>query len=238
METENISNGERKVAFFDIDGTVFRSSLIIELVEKLISEGIFYRNVREMYEAEYEAWLNREGDYEAYVDAVVRAFMTNIKGIFYGDLADVGRLVVAEQSKRVYRYTRDLIQKLKADDYYIVAISQSPKTILHEFCSSHGFDKVYGRIYEIGPQDLFTGEMIDVHLIQNKASIIRRVADQDGVTLVGSIGVGDTEGDIALLESVEKPICFNPNKKLYTYARQMKWKVVVERKDVIYELDV
>lgn len=31
----------KKVAFFDIDGTVFRSSLLIEIVEKLISEGVF-----------------------------------------------------------------------------------------------------------------------------------------------------------------------------------------------------
>lgn len=225
----------RKAAFFDIDGTVFRSSLIIELVEKLITEEIFKKEVREMYEAEYEAWLNREGMYEAYVDAVVRAYMMNIKGVFYGDLADVGRMVVAEQSKRAYRYTRGLIKELKGKGYYIVAISQSPKTILDDFCKAYGFDKVYGRIYELGPQDHFTGEMTDVHLIQNKANIVKRVAEQ-GVTLKDSIGVGDTEGDIPLLESVEEPICFNPNNKLYAHAKRMGWKVVVERKDVIYEL--
>jgi phosphoserine phosphatase len=50
------------------------------------------------------------------------------------------------------------------------------------------------------------------------------------------VGVGDTESDISFLELVEKPICFNPNKRLYTYAKRNDWKVVVERKDVIYEL--
>ena len=29
---------------------------------------------------------------------------------------------------------------------------------------------------------------------------------------------------------------FNPNQKLYRYAKRMDWKVVVERKDVVYEL--
>ena len=38
------------------------------------------------------------------------------------------------------------------------------------------------------------------------------------------------------LEMVENPICFNPNEKLYTEAKRQGWKVVVERKDVIYEL--
>jgi phosphoserine phosphatase len=48
--------------------------------------------------------------------------------------------------------------------------------------------------------------------------------------------VGDTEGDIPLLESVSRPICFNPNQNLYSYAKRMNWEVVVERKDVIYTI--
>jgi HAD superfamily hydrolase (TIGR01490 family) len=226
----------RKVAFFDIDGTVFRSSLLIELVEKLIDEGIFPKEARDEYTDAYTLWRDREGEYNGYIGAVVRAYMHHIKGVHYGTLADIGRLVVAEQSKHVYRYTRDLIASLKEEDYFIVAISQSPKTILDEFCKAYGFDKVYGRIYEIGPQDHFTGEMIDVHLVENKANIVARVLEKEEVTLEGSIGVGDTEGDIPLLESVEQPICFNPNELLYRHARRMDWKVVVERKDVIYEL--
>jgi len=56
------------------------------------------------------------------------------------------------------------------------------------------------------------------------------------LTLKGSVGVGDTESDIAFLKMVEKPICFNPNQKLYQYAKRAGWKIVVERKDVIYHL--
>jgi len=226
----------KKVAFFDIDGTVFRSSLLVELVEKLIDAEIFPPKVREAYREEFVAWRDREGTYEDYISAVVASFLKHIKGVFYGDLADIGRIVVAEQSKHVYRYTRDLIQKLKKEGYYLVAISQSPKTILDDFCRSYGFDKVYGRIYEIGPEDHFTGEVADVHLIENKANIVRRVLEKEEVTLEGSIAVGDTEGDISLLEMVEQPICFNPNKTLYNYANRMGWKVIVERKDMIYEL--
>lgn len=227
---------KRKVAFFDIDGTVFRSSLLIELVEKLLQEGIFPNAARDMYALQHRAWEDREGSYEAYIGSVVRSFMLHIKGVYYGDLADIGRLVVAEQSKHVYRYTRDLIARLKKEGYFIVAISQSPKTILDEFCSAYGFDKVYGRIYEIGPQDRFTGEMIDVHLLENKANIVARVLEKESVTLRDSVGVGDTRSDIPLLEAVERPICFNPNFDLYTHAKRMNWHVVVERKDVIYEL--
>lgn len=227
---------QKPVAFFDIDGTLFRSSLLIEVVEQLFATGVFPKEAREEYAEAHQAWLDREGDYEDYIDAVVAVFRTNLRGVHYGSLADIGREVVASRNKRVYRYTRDLIKQLKKDGYLLVAISQSPKTILDDFCKQYGFDKVYGRMYEIGPQDRFTGEVIDEHLIANKANIVSRVLERENVTIEGSIGVGDTEGDITLLEAVEKPICFNPNRSLFDHAKLRGWKVVLERKDVIYEL--
>jgi HAD superfamily hydrolase (TIGR01490 family) len=227
----------KPVAFFDIDGTIFRSSLLIELVEQMIVEGVFPVEAREDFQSAKRAWQEREGSYEAYIEDVIATFLVHIKGVHYGEFADIGRQVIASQSKKVYRYTRDLLTELKGQGYMLVAISQSPKTILDDFCHQYGFDKVYGRVYEIGPQDRFTGKVVDEHLIKNKANIARRVFDRTpDVTIVGSVAVGDTEGDVQLLEFVEKPICFNPNKLLYTAAKRNNWPIVVERKDVIYHL--
>jgi phosphoserine phosphatase len=39
-----------------------------------------------------------------------------------------------------------------------------------------------------------------------------------------------------MLELVERPIAFNPNKKLCAHAKKKGWEIVVERKDVIYKL--
>jgi HAD superfamily hydrolase (TIGR01490 family) len=227
----------QSVAFFDIDGTVFRSSLLIELVEAFVREGIFPDEARDVYRDAHTAWRNREGTYEEYISAVIGTFLEHIQGVHYSALSDIGKRIVAIQSKRVYRYTRDLIAELKDEGYYIVAISQSPKLVLDAFCMEYGFDKVYGRMYEIGPQDRFTGVTSDEHLIENKANIVKRVFEHNpDLTPRGSLAVGDTEGDIPLLESVEHPICFNPNQALYKYAMQMGWEVVVERKDVIYHI--
>ncbi len=226
----------KPVAFFDIDGTVFRSSLLVELVEQLINEEVFPPEAALQYESELQVWRAREGEYEAYIEAVIATFLHHIKGVHYATFVEIGKHIVAQQSKHVYRYTRDLIAELKQQNYYLVAISQSPKTILDEFCMQYGFDKVYGRFYEIGPQDRFTGVVIDEHLIKNKANIVNRVFDRNAVlSRKHSLAVGDTEGDIPLLESVEQPICFNPNERLYTFAKRAGWTVVVERKNVIYK---
>lgn len=228
---------QQPVAFFDIDGTVFRSSLLVELVLALVREGVFPPEAGEVYETAYRAWQSREGGYETFIEAVVASFRQHLQGVRYGDLADVGRQVVAVHSKRVYRYTRDLLLDLQDQGYALIAISQSPKTVLDEFCAQYGFSKVYGRIYEIGPQDRFTGTVVDEYLIQNKAAIVDRIFSRHPeYTREGSVAVGDTESDIPLLEAVELPTCFNPNAALYAHARQRQWPVVVERKDVIYQL--
>lgn len=224
------------MAIFDIDGTIIRSSLFVELTEELVRRNILPRAAKDEYEAQHKKWVEREGNYEDYILAMVKTYRKFIKGVYYGDMADTAKDVVKMQKKRTYRYTRDLIKDLQKKDYFLLAVSHSPKTILDYFCPTMGFDKAYGVLYEIGPEDNFTGGVMEEHLIMNKATIVKRAIEKQGLTLKGSIGVGDTESDIAFLELVDNPICFNPNSKLYRHAKREKWKVVVERKDVIYEL--
>lgn len=226
----------KKVAIFDIDGTIFRSSLIVELVEIMVENGSFPKEAEKVYKKKEEVWRNRKGSYEDYIDALVVSFVTHIKGVSFSDFDKMVKIVTERHKHRVYRYTRDLIQDLKKKKYFLLAISQSPKGVLDDFCKYYGFDKVYGRFYELGPSDRFTGKVVDEHLISNKANIVKRAVEKEGLTLKGSIGVGDTGGDISFLELVETPICFNPNSILYRHAKRNGWKVVVERKDVIYEL--
>lgn len=226
----------QKVAVFDVDGTIFRSSLLIQLVNTLIEKGAFPKDAEAVYIQEEERWLNREGEYQEYIEAVIRAFRAHLKGMHYGMLADAAEELVESQWKRTYRYTRELLKELKADGHFLLAVSHSPKTVLDKFCPRLGFDKVYGIVYEIGPQDCFTGGVAEEHLIYNKANILKRAVEKENLTLEDSVGVGDTESDVSFLEMVAKPICFNPNMKLYRYGKRMGWKVVVERKDVVYEL--
>lgn len=227
----------QKVAIFDIDGTIFRSSLLIQIVERLIEEGIFSKQKAQDFAREKNAWLDRKGEYHDYIMAVVKTFVSNIKGVAYSDFSRIGEEVVAEQKDRVYRYTRDLIKELQKKDYFLLAVSHSPKGILDQFCKRLGFDKVYGLYYETGPSERFTGKIAEEAFMLNKAAVVQHAVAKEGLALQGSIGVGDTESDIPFLELVERPICFNPNAKLFAHAKRNKWEVVVERKDVIYKIE-
>ena len=227
---------QRPVAAFDIDGTIFRSSLLIELVEGLVERGVFPRDARAAYEDEQRDWLDRKGDYEAYIGKVVEVFGAQLKGAPYEEVANIAGEIIEEKRDRVYRYTRDLVKDLKRRGYFILGISHSPKFIVDGFGYEHGFDKVYGTFYSSGPSGNFTGEVEDKELIFNKAAVLTRAVRKENLTLEDSVAVGDTESDIPMLEMVAEPIAFNPNQKLLDHAKKRGWKVVVERKDVVYEL--
>jgi HAD superfamily hydrolase (TIGR01490 family) len=227
---------KRPVAVFDIDGTVFRSSLLIELVDSLIDRGVFPMEARKEYERAKEEWLDRKNDYQPYVKKVVESFATYAKGVPYGDVADVAGEVIEKMKHRTYRYTRDLVTDLKKRGYYLLAVSHSPKFIVDGFAYELGFHKSYGTFYDTGATNRFTGEIVDEHIIMNKAAILTRAVEKENLSLAGSVGVGDTESDISMLTLVEDPIAFNPNRALYRHATQKLWKIIVERKDVIYEM--
>lgn len=226
----------KKVAIFDIDGTIFRSSLLVEMVESLVQARIFPESAKKSYAQAYKKWSNRQGSYEGYINAVVKSFEKNIKGVPRKNFMQVLKSVSAFHKNRVYRFTRDLIKDLKKKNYYLLAISGSPADVVAEFCRGWGFDKAYGTYYEVDKNNKFTGQVLHRQLAENKAKMIERAIDKEGLKLDnGSIAVGDTEMDIPMFQLVDRPICFNPNKKLYQTAKKFGWEVVVERKNMIYK---
>jgi len=220
---------------FDIDGTVFRSSLLIKLVEELTRQGVFSAKTVKHYQKAHQDWLDRKGGYEDYIAGIIKVYDSNIKGLSYKKFDSIAEKVIKAEQNHTYRYTRDLVKQLKKQGYYVVAISHSPKSALEPFCKALGFSKVYGIMYEADKKGKLTGEKMFTDLILKKDRILKRLLDRHPeLSLKDSVGVGDTASDIAFLKLVEKPICFNPNQELYSYAKKHKWKIVVERKDVIY----
>lgn len=227
---------KRKVAIFDIDGTIFRSSLLVEVTDALIQEGLFPGAARRRYAREFRRWSERRGSYHDYIEAVVLAFGHYITKVPPDAFRRVARRATAFHKNRVYRYTRDLLHDLKRRGYFLLAITHSPKMLADMFCKQFGFNKVYGRLLEIDMRGRFTGMSVNKELIDDKAKILMRAVEREELTLAGSVGVGDTEGDISFLSLVAKPVCFNPNAPLYAHAKRAGWTIVVERKDVIYKM--
>lgn len=225
-----------KLAVFDIDGTIFRSSLVIELINGLVANRIFPKSAQKETEAEYLAWLDRKGTYEAYINKVVQIYAKYIRGKSFSRVNAVARKIIAFHKNRTYRYTRYLIKKLKKEKYLLVAISGSPSYIVEGYARAIGFNEFFGTELEING-GIFTGKIENLDSAFNKAKLVKEIKKQyPKINFKESIAVGDTEGDIEMLKLVGKPIAFNPNFELAKHAKRNEWPVIVERKDVIYKV--
>ena len=224
---------QQPIAIFDIDGTIFRSSLLIELTKSLVSFGIFPKLVYTEIQRTEQRWLDRKGSYEEYLNQVIKVFSKRLKGVSVNDVHRISALVIQEEKNRVYTYTRDLLSRLRKT-HRLVAISGSPEVIVQEFQKAWKFDDVFGTIYE-SHAGVYTGNVTFV-ASHDKSSLLKEYCASNGLRLTRSIGVGDTETDIPFLELVSRPVAFNPNRKFLHAARQKGWAVVVERKDVVYTI--
>lgn len=226
---------KNKLAVFDIDGTIFRKNLAFELIDELSRMGIFDKSVRNHLVRHYVRWLNHKGVYEEYRKALVYLYGENIRGCRKESIQKASEKVMPFYKDRTYIFANQLIKKLKKEGYHIIAVSGSPSEIVEEYNKYLKFDRVFGTVYAVDSAGVFTGE-IAFDPIKDKGQVVKQYAAENDLTLDDSYGVGDTESDAKFLSIVKNPIAFNPNENLRELAEKNNWKIVVEKKDVIYQI--
>lgn len=228
---------QKPFAVFDIDGTLLRWQLYHAVADELVKTGYLdNKNFKKVREARM-TWKKRthKDSYVEYENKLIEYFENAMIRINKNDLNKVFETVIASYKDQVYTYTRDLIKGLKDNGYLIFAISASQQEIVSMLANYYDFDDAIGSTYK-NKDGLFTGET-DIMKNQRKPQALVELVKKHSATWENSIGVGDSESDIEMLKKVKNPIAFNPTKKLFETAKKNDWKVVVERKNVIYHLE-
>ena len=226
----------RKFAVFDIDGTLIRWQLYHAIADELARRGhIEPASYQAMRQARM-AWKRRTGgtfkDYEIQVIEIYEAMLQTLS---FEQFEEAIAAVFEEYKDQVYTYTRDLIAKLKKDGYLLFAISGSQTEIVAKIASYYGFDDYVGTVYERLDSSFSGQKTIGSH---QKDKTLKELVRKHTASYKDSIGVGDSHSDISMLQLVEQPIAFNPERDLFGHARVNGWKVVIERKNMVYELEM
>lgn len=227
---------KHKFAAFDIDGTLFRSGLYREVVYELIRmKALPKRILMELSEQE-SAWQKRThgNAFKEFEQAQADLLDAHLPKLKVKDFEAAAKSVIKNQKDNVYVYTRELSKKLKKDGYTLIAISGSQVELVEPFAKHYNFD-IWVAQHHLRDGEYFTGESIKTH--KGKDNIIRKLLPVHNLTLEGSIGIGDSRGDIGMLSLTHNSIAFNPDDHLFEAAQENNWKIVVERKNMIYELE-
>lgn len=230
-------------AFFDIDGTIFRNSLMIEHFQKLVNyeiidPAIWYTKVKKVY----MEWERRFGDFEQYLEILAAVYLEELKGVDKAYMEFVAAHVIEVNGDMVYKYSRDQIEWHKKQGHKVFFISGSPDFLVSKMAEKYGVTEYRGSLYEVDENNKFTGKLTPMWDSKSKQRVINKLIIKHNVDLKNSYAYGDTTGDLSMLRMMGNPIAINPNKPFLEALSKDKFlskkaKVIVERKNVIYKLD-
>lgn len=229
-------------AFFDIDGTLYRNSLMIEHFKKMIKyevmdPAIWYGHLRDSY----SEWERRYGDFEDYLEELADIYVEELKGINKDYIDFIASQVININGEKVYRYTRSRIEWHKAKGHKVFFISGAPDFLVEKMAGKYGVTEYSATDYLVDENNNFTGEVIRMWDSENKQRALHRFVDRFQVDLASSYSYGDTTGDLSMLKMVGHPVAINPIKRLFMAIKRdeqlsKKIEIIVERKDLIYRL--
>lgn len=230
-------------AFFDIDGTIFRNSLMIEHFQKLmnfevIDPAVWYTKVKDVY----LEWEKRYGDFEKYLEILAGVYLEELKGIDKAYIEFIAAHVIKVNGDMVYKYSRDQIDFHKKMGHKIFFISGSPDFLVSKMAEKYEVTEYRGSTYKVDEENKFTGELIRMWDSSSKRKVLNELIEKYNVDLEKSYAYGDTTGDLSMLRLMGNPVAINPNLPLIEAIKKdeelsRKATIIVERKNVIYKLD-
>ncbi|MGL4308377.1 HAD family hydrolase [Cetobacterium sp. SF1] len=228
-------------AFFDIDGTIYRNSLLTEHFKKLIKyELLDIKEYETKVKETFKQWDERVGDYDIYLQELTETYVEAIKGLSLKYNEFISDQVMELKGNRVYRYTRDMIRWHKSQGHKVIFISGSPDFLVSRMAKKWGADDFCGSIYHTKDGAL-SGEISPMWDSANKMKAIGRFCEKYSIDLDKSYAYGDTNGDFSMLNLVGNPRAINPSGELLAKIKntpelRKKAEIYIERKDIVYKV--
>ena len=228
-------------AFFDIDGTIHRNSLLIEHFKMLVKyEYIDIMSWEGKVKEKFSKWETRTGNYDDYLEELVEAYVEALKNFKKKDMDFIAKRVIELKGNRVYKYTRDRLEYHIGKEHKVIIISGSPDFLVGKMAEKYGVKDYRGSEYIVNQNGVFTGEVKPMWDAKNKKKAIAEFCDKYDIDLSKSYAYGDTTGDLTMFKKAGNAIAINPAGRLLEKIKkdkELKEKVtiIVERKDVIYK---
>ncbi len=237
------NNRKNIAAFFDIDGTLYRDSLMIEHFKKLLKydildESLWHSNVKHTY----QNWKKRRGNYDDYLLELAQIYAEALKGLEKSKMDFVTDQVIRLKGDKVYMYTRDRIKFHLESGHLVFFVSGSPDYLVSKMAEMYGATDSIGTRYYVDAQGRYTGELGAMWESSSKKNAVLGFQKEYNIDLDQSWSYGDTNGDLSMFIMTGNPIAINPTRELISHLKNdpdlaAKVKIRVERKDVIYKLD-
>jgi len=254
IDSSNIKHWD-KIIFCDIDWTIFRDSLYIEIflwIIEILSKYQEVSNILTKYHYSLNKWKNRQWWYDDFLWKTIILFKKSIKWLPVKFFNEICEKIIQEKSKRTYVYSLNMLKLYQEKWFKVILISWSPDNIVSWFAKKHNFDLWLWSYYFTQAKNLslnlwikdrhtkstqvLTWDNILIATSQSKETIVNYIKKKYNPSY--TISLWDTNGDYNMLNMTDIWYAINPSFELYERIKNNnKIQVIIERKDLILELN-
>lgn len=222
----------KKVAFFDLDKTIFNDHTFFLFVKHQVKSGKLQDATWLAIQQLLGKFTQNELSYAEAANQMLIVYSEALKGSEYGEILSDAVQFFEDNSTGFYRYFLDsYTELLETHDVYLVTTNTQfiAEAVVERFSLSGYISTTFGI-----DDGLFNGQ-IDSSLADGKEVVIE-ILERYGFD--GSMAFGDSVNDIGMLELVEKAVCINPDKHLSQTAKEKGWTIVTDttNNDFLLEL--
>ena len=220
-----IKKPKKAVAFFDVDGTLLKSTIVHYYIWMRSKETPFLLK---------RLWLVGflpKIVYYLILDRISRprfneVFYRNYRGMGVAEVKGLAtEMFEAYLRPKIFPAAISQIQEHKEEGTAVVFVTGSLDFIVQPIADSLAIDAVLAP--QLGERNgHFTGELTTAPLIgEEKAKAVQTYAEQHRISLEESYAYGDSQSDLPMLECVGNPVVVNPGKALREKALTSGWEM-------------
>uniref|UniRef100_A0A7S3XBC6 HAD-IB family hydrolase n=1 Tax=Picocystis salinarum TaxID=88271 RepID=A0A7S3XBC6_9CHLO len=212
------SVGKKKAAFFDVDGTVTQSNVVVPFVQYKL------RKMRWIQKAWYVPYMTLCCVVYLVMDKISRTwfnavFYRSYRGMPAEEKKHMAQFVHCTYMKpRIFRQAVEMIERLKREGYRIVFVTGSLDFLVEPLAQQLGVDHVLAARMEEEAGRL-TGKLLGNPVSdREKAKLVVQYAADHDVDLFRSKAFGDSYADVHMLQAVGEPTVVRGSRKLLRWA--------------------
>lgn len=242
IDTEWDISPSDNIALCDVDGTIFRDSFFLEILDRLIQ----IKDATDMHgrhERMHILWKAREITYDEYLWEAIDIFLELIVWVSQKDFEDICHDAVVSSMSRTYVWTKSFLNNFIEQGWKVFLVSGSPMEIVQEFAELSGFSGAVGSYYFCDKNWIKTGERCPLFSNQAKLDVLNYVREKFNPKSI--VGIGDTNGDFSMITMADYGYTINPSKELATKLVTQSHvhnldhvMVITERKDLQLRLTI
>jgi HAD superfamily hydrolase (TIGR01490 family) len=229
LDTDPVTRHKRRAvaaSYFDVDGTLVRTSLIEPTLWYLMHQRSPLRSLQKLARAAFRSpqmvWAEMQ-DRRLFNEAL----FTSYEGISQDRL-----LYLADDAfesvlkKAIYPHAKDLVTRCRDEGQDVVIVSGALDFLMKRLADHLGATSVIANRLEI--KDGFaTGRLLrPVVAGPEKARLVREHAREHGHDLDECFAYSDSYSDVPMLSVVGHPAAVNPDGKLQRLARTYGWPIL------------